>query len=174
MLKCFENFILDITNYDSIVDIGCGDGINMLKLKELGYEFIEGCDQSEELVKICKSNNLNVIISNITNLIYQDNQFDITLCMSVLHHVETRELRTIAIKELIRITKNDGLIFISVNANQEYNKNDQIIKHGDNELFYHLFDSYELVDLCNELVGCNRIDESYECSHRIMIIQVKK
>lgn len=171
MLKCFKNFILNITFFDSVVDIGCGDGKNMLKLKELGYNFIEGCDQSEELVENCKNNNLNVIKSDVVNLTYQDNQFDVTLCMSVLHHLPTTELRKCAIKELTRITKNDGLIFISVNANQEYGKNNLM---NDNGIFYHLFDMCELVNLCEGLICCENIYELYESSHRIMIIKFKK
>jgi hypothetical protein len=91
--------------------------------------------------------------------------------MSVLHHLMTVESRKCAIKELIRITKNNGLIFISVNSNQEYGKNDFT---NDNGLFYHLFDLYELTNLCVDLICCENIDELYESSHRIMIIKVKK
>lgn len=174
MLECFENFIKNISNFDSIVDIGCGSGKTLLKLKELGFEFIEGCDKSLEMVNHCKEKNLNVVKADIINLPYENNKFDITLSISVIHHLQTSELRENAIKELLRITKNNGLIFISVNAYHEYGKNDQMIKQGDNDVFYHLFDTYELTNLCSKIIGCSNINESYEQCHRIGIMCVKK
>lgn len=174
MLECFEKFIKNITNFDFIVDVGCGNGINMLKLKKLGYAFVEGCDNSDEMLGQCKEKNLNVTKANIIDLQYEDSKYDITLCMNVLHHLETHELRKKAIKELLRITKNDGLIFISVNEYYEREKNDYIIKQGENNVFYHLFEMYELTNLCNGLVGHTDINELWECSHRIVIIQVRK
>lgn len=176
-LESFEKFIKYILSTDSIVEIGCGNGKNMLRLKNLGYKFVKGCDKSEEFIGICKSNNLNVIDGNIIDLPYQNNEFDITLCIEVLHHLETIELRIKAIEELIRITKNGGLIFIVVNANQEFNicsDTDLIIKQVNCNLFYHLFNMYELTELFKNVNYCEKIYETYECLHRIGIIQIKK
>ena len=50
-----------------------------------------GRDFSIELVKICKSKNLNVVSGNVLNIPYKNDMFDNTLCIAVIHHLSDIE-----------------------------------------------------------------------------------
>lgn len=164
MLKSLLDFINNIEHNAYIIEVGCGEGKNLLKLKEFGFNFIEACDNSLKCVEECKNKNLNVIEANILSLPYCNNSFDITLCIFVINYLESEKLRLHAITELIRITKNNGLIFLAVNFTEMCNINFQN---------YHLFEEHELLNLCNNLnqYDINIIKENY-CS--IAIVHVTK
>lgn len=177
---CFEKFINKIHKDKSIVEIGCGNGVNLLRLEELGYKYVSGCDLSSKLVEICLNKNLNVVEGDICNLQYADNSYDVTLCIAVLHHLSTVELKKCAIRELVRITKDNGLIFITVNSHFEWtkyvkinNNGDIMIKQWDCDLFYHLFEPEELTLLFDDFNDCS-IYETYDNSHVVGIVDINK
>ena len=109
--SCVENFLDKVPKKSSIGDIGCGNGKNMLYRTDC-YNY--GCDFSSELVDICLEKNLNVIEGDILEIPFEDNQFDYTICIAVIHHLSTREKRIKAIEELKRVTKKGGQILILV------------------------------------------------------------
>ena len=109
--SCVENFLDKVPKKSSIGDIGCGNGKNMLYRTDC-YNY--GCDFSSELVDICLEKNLNVIEGDILEIPFEDNQFDYTICIAVIHHLSTREKRIKAIEELKRVTKKGGEILILV------------------------------------------------------------
>ena len=83
--SCVENFLDNLPKKSLIGDIGCGNGKNMLyKNNELLFK---GCDFSIELVKIALKKGLNVIEGDILNLPYNDEEFDYTICIAVIHHL---------------------------------------------------------------------------------------
>lgn len=104
--KFIDTFSIDDIN----IDVGCGNGKNILYKKELNFVGIDIC---ENFVKICKSRNLNVDIGNILNINYPDNYFDNIICIAVIHHLDNIS-RIKAIKELFRICKINGKIMIYV------------------------------------------------------------
>ena len=108
---CVEQFMGCVEEGSSVADIGCGNGKNM-NIKQGVHYF--GCDFSESLVKICVTKGLNVIVGDILNIPYDDNSFDYTMSVAVIHHLSTNEKRIKAIKELLRITKPGGKVFILV------------------------------------------------------------
>ena len=59
-----------------------------------------GCDFSQGLVDICKSQGLNVIYGDVLDIPYEDETFDYTICIAVIHHLSTGEKRQKAIKKL--------------------------------------------------------------------------
>lgn len=143
-----------------IADIGCGNGINMMDIKSKCI----GVDTSLSFVNICLERGLNVIQGSILNLPFEDNCFDYVLCVAVIHHFCTDERRMQAIKELLRITKPKGQIFITVwslNAIDIVKSLktshvigdqpcDRLVRWGtevDMERFYHLFRLGELEEL---------------------------
>lgn len=93
------------------LEIGCGNGKNMLYKKDLD---IEGIDICPSFVAICNKAGLNVIEGTMTNLPYQNSSFDFVYCIAALHHLTTQDLRSKAIQEMIRVCKPQGFIFILV------------------------------------------------------------
>ncbi len=62
--------------------------------------------------------NINVKQGNATNLsMYEDNTFDVTLCLGPLYHLFTEEDKRKAISEAIRVTKTNGIIYFSFITN---------------------------------------------------------
>ena len=57
-----------------VLEIGCGNGKNMLYRDDLNFE---GIDISEKQFEICKRKGLNVHVSSMCNLPFEDNLFDI-------------------------------------------------------------------------------------------------
>ena len=108
---CVREFIMSLSAGSLIGDIGCGNGRHMVVRDDCQFK---GCDFSSELVKLCKDKNLDVIEGNILNIPFNENYFDHTICIAVLHHLSTEEHRLQSIKELIRITKPNGRILILV------------------------------------------------------------
>jgi len=168
--SCVETFMDSIESGSIIGDIGCGNGKNMNVRDDVSFY---GCDFSENLVKICQQKNLNVIMGDTLNIPYKDNSFDYTISIAVIHHLSTPDKRTKAIQELLRVTKNDGKIFILVWAFEQENEsrrkfNEQINyvdwkdKKGNllGKRFYYVFKENELEQLLP--TNCKIIDSFYE------------
>jgi ubiquinone/menaquinone biosynthesis C-methylase UbiE len=166
-----------------IADIGMGNGKYMLLRKDQFY----GCDMCQELVDICVAKGLNAVRGDIMKIPFDIESFDKVICIAVLHHLSSEERRLDAIKELIRITKKDGKILITVwacedegEANKKkksfiqfpeksVNMTEQDVsvpwKKFDEHMgdrYYHLFKEKELFDLCKKITGVNIIDYLYE------------
>lgn len=188
MWKKTEEFLNSLSIESHIIDVGCGNGKNILYLKNKNYTNIFGCDISSSQVDICKNKNLNVIKADNLNLPYEDNSFDCVLSVAVIHHFDSVSDRKKAIEELIRICKSGGKIFIQVWADTAIgssiddkivlDKNDVLIpwrtKDGtlQAERYYHLFENGEL----ETYIDKNKVDilESYEERFNYGVIIMKK
>jgi ubiquinone/menaquinone biosynthesis C-methylase UbiE len=180
--KCVKNFIDGLDKNSEILDVGCGNGKNMKYMVDNGFVNVHGCDFSSKLVQICKGKQLDVIEANILSLPYQDKSFDNVICVAVLHHLSTRLNRTCAINELVRVTKSEGHIFISVNSTSEFNKSSRHIEtkndlmigwQNKTERFYHLFEEGELEELCNINPSIEYVHNGTECGNYYLILRVK-
>jgi SAM-dependent methyltransferase len=178
-----SKFISDLPNYSLISDAGCGNGryMNLNKKYNLNHQFI-GFDFCEESTKICNKKNFDVNMANTKMIPYRDNIFDATISIAVIHHLETYQSRLNAIRELKRITKPGGKIFIQVWAS-DVPKTKKFIKINDNNDFYvtwyinkeknmrryyHLFEKDEfkkIVEVCGILIE----DCFYEHNNWIII-----
>jgi len=151
------NFI-DTINLDTInADIGCGNGKNILYRKELNFK---GLDITPEFVKICKSRNLDVLEGNILNIPYESNHFDNTICIAMLHHLQTKEDRVNGIRELLRITKTNGNIMIyvwafeqPVESKRQFATQDELVslKNRDGSIYYRYYHLYKQNELEEEI-----------------------
>jgi ubiquinone/menaquinone biosynthesis C-methylase UbiE len=103
-----------------IIDIGGGPGRYSFELAKLGYE-VTLVDLSDENIKFAKnkSKELNIklkdyIHGNVLDLSFiPDNYYDIVLLLGPLYHILEESNRIKALKECIRILKNDKYIFTS-------------------------------------------------------------
>lgn len=157
--SCVENFLDNVPEKSSIGDIGCGNGKNMLYRTDC-YNY--GCDFSSELVDICLGKNLNVIEGDILEIPFEDNQFNYTICIAVIHHLSTREKRIKAIEELKRVTKKGGQILILVwaleqgkESRRKFVKQENFVDWKDKKgnllgkRYYYVFKENELETLVN-------------------------
>lgn len=157
--SCVENFLDNIPEQSSIGDIGCGNGKNMLYRTDC-YNY--GCDFSKSLVEICLKKNLNVVEGDILDIPFEDNQFDYTICIAVIHHLSTHEKRIKAIEELKRVTKKGGKMLILVwafeqekDSRRKFVEQDNMVDWKDKKgnllgkRYYYVFKKNELETLVN-------------------------
>lgn len=90
---------------DSILDVGCGEGFTLHRLKERGIgTHLEGIEYLQDAIDLGKQvyPEIKITQGDIYKLPYKDNSFDLILCTEVLEHLENPDK---ALKELIRVTK---------------------------------------------------------------------
>jgi ubiquinone/menaquinone biosynthesis C-methylase UbiE len=113
-----ENFykelirILKPLKPDKVLDVGCGEGFTLIKLKQAKIGMThEGIDNSDAALKLSKRLNpsLNIKKGNIYNLPYKDNAFDLLICTEVLEHLENPRK---ALSELSRVTGKNMLLSV--------------------------------------------------------------
>lgn len=98
------------------LDAGCGAGkfIEVLKSKSIGKNIkFYGADFSQSSINYCKNKYKEVEfkISDIYNMDYSDNFANYIVCSEVLEHLLEPEK---ALRELFRVCKIGGLIFLTV------------------------------------------------------------
>lgn len=104
-----------------ILDLGCGAGRNLLYLAKQGFE-IYGLDYASEginlIKKQLKEHGLETKLTTSSfykKLPYQDNYFDAIISVQSIQHGTNKQI-THTIKEMERVLKNKGLIFITVSG----------------------------------------------------------
>ena len=98
---------------DKILDLGCGNG----RLFEIvnGAEYI-GVDISEKMIQVAKKRypQAQFLVTSPLSLPFSENTFDKVFCLSVLHHIPSSQLRVQFLREIKRVLKPQGLLFITV------------------------------------------------------------
>lgn len=106
-----------------VLDAGGGPGRYTIELAKLGYDVVL-LDLTPKLLTIAKrqikrakvQNKVRQIVEgSLSDLsMFEDNSFDAVICLGALGHLVDRRLREKAIDELVRVTKNNSPVFISV------------------------------------------------------------
>jgi ubiquinone/menaquinone biosynthesis C-methylase UbiE len=122
--KLLQNAIDEISNEfkegDSLLDVGCGDGIllNMLAQNQADKIELHGMDITKQHLNMAiakaKENNLNIdfFLGSITDIPCKDNSFDFVFCTMMFHHL-SKQYKEPALKEIRRVLKKGGkLIFV--------------------------------------------------------------
>ena len=107
----------DKENYNKILDAGCGNGEFTISLsQQLPASKITGIDYSEDMVKLCEHakkdiNNIEFKVADLLNTPFDDNEFNITMCLNTIHHIQKKDLDN-AVEEIARITKKTAILEI--------------------------------------------------------------
>lgn len=104
-----ENLNLDGSG--KVLEIGCYSGLFLKKFKDLGYE-CKGIDLNQGFVKYGREHyGLDLECGTIFDFKFTDKSFDIIIFHQVLEHLSDPKS---FLKEVRRILKDDGYIFLSV------------------------------------------------------------
>lgn len=102
-----------------VVDVGCGSGITGKGLQDNGFQFIDGYDISEEMVKVAKGKNIysHLALGCITDtetLSCEDESYDALICVQSITkgHIDLEN----ALKEFLRVLKQGGVMVYTINA----------------------------------------------------------
>jgi SAM-dependent methyltransferase len=94
------------------LDLGCGAGLNLDHLSE--YAQPVGTDFSEEALKFCLARGHKLLAKADAALLpFPDREFDIITALDVIEHLDSD---LVALRELKRTMRKDGLLIISVPA----------------------------------------------------------
>lgn len=127
---------------DRILEIGAGPGIYSNFYAKQGYKVdaVELLDVNYKKLKSIESQDLKAHKANATDLSqFEDNTFDITLCLGPMYHLFSEEEQKKAIEEAIRVTKPCGKIFFAYITNEAVIINYFLREH-------HFIDKSELHD----------------------------
>jgi len=153
-----KKFLTSIPTQSSILEIGCGNGKNMLFRDDLDFY---GIDLSEKQVEICKKKNLNVNVGNMTSLPFNENQFDYAICIATYHHLDNDIDRKKSLEEMYRILKKNGQILLTVWAIEQdldshvsFKNRDEMVpwkNKDDGNTYYRYYHVYGKNDLEEEI-----------------------
>lgn len=145
--KCVKDFLSDINKEAVIIELGSGNGKNLLGLEN---ECI-GIDSCKELVEISRNRGINTVEADI--LEYEtDKKYDIVMCIAVLHHFDTKLKRRIILEKIKRLMKPGGKGLITVwNVNEPTKKfiaGDNIVLFEGHPRYYYIYRPGELKEEC--------------------------
>jgi ubiquinone/menaquinone biosynthesis C-methylase UbiE len=91
-----------------VLDVGCGTGIGSSLLMELGADRVDGVDYRPKVLELANMKHakasLNFHRMLLEELSFDDNTFDIALCLDPSHPVTDKNL----LEEIDRVVKDDG------------------------------------------------------------------
>ena len=96
---------------ESVLDAGCGEGETLVRLAGILPEDVHGIDISAEAVSLARERapGADVTTASLLELPYEDDRFDLVLCLEVLEHLHQPGA---AVAELARVAR--GTVLISV------------------------------------------------------------
>jgi len=119
-----------------ILDAGCGTGLVGIELKKNGYSNIEGVDFSQNMLDLVPQNIYKKIEKIDLNkpLKFKNNIYDVVMCVGTFTY---GHVKPHALDEIIRITKNKGLICFTINEGiyEEYGFDKKIKELTKNKLW---------------------------------------
>jgi ubiquinone/menaquinone biosynthesis C-methylase UbiE len=119
-----------------ILDAGCGTGLVGIELKKYDYSNIEGVDFSQSMLDLVPQNIYKKIEKIDLNkpLKFKNNIYDVVMCVGTFTY---GHVKPHALDEIIRITKNKGLICFTINEGiyEEYGFDKKIKELTNNKLW---------------------------------------
>ncbi len=157
--------VLDLTLYDTVIDVGCGTGALCSVLNEKGLS-VTGIDPAEKMLNYAKRQLENkeikfILASVLEQLPFEDKTFDISIASYVAHGMQKNDRKKMY-EEMGRVTKNRVIIY-------DYNQNRSFMtsviewfERGD----YFRF----IKDAENEMKECTAAMK--ECFSEVIVIDV--
>ena len=119
-----------------ILDAGCGTGLVGIELKKNGFSNIDGVDFSQNMLDLIPKGIYKKIkkIDLNKSLKFKTNTYDVVMCVGTFTygHVKPK-----ALNELIRVTKNRGIICFTINEGiyEKYGFDNKIKELSKNKLW---------------------------------------
>jgi ubiquinone/menaquinone biosynthesis C-methylase UbiE len=130
---CIEQVINEIPKGTKLcLDAGCGTGLSTVAIHSYCNKVI-AVDYSNESLRILENKriqNVTTAHADLESLPFEDSFFDATICVNTLQHLKPNGPQYRAVAELRRVTKQSGIICISVHHFSNSKRNAGWIKEG--------------------------------------------
>jgi SAM-dependent methyltransferase len=116
----YANLIASYVPKDAkICDIGCAKGGLLLHLNSLGYSEVMGVELHPDLVAYATTMGVHATIGDAENLPFAPKSVDVLIYSHVFEHLLDFDA---VMHEILRVLKDDGILFIEVPNSMEYSK----------------------------------------------------
>jgi len=114
--------VLSDNDWNSCLDLGCGDGALLSALKNQGYfngKSVFAVDTSPSRIDLVKRicEDFNCIIADGCNISIEDGAIDLLISTQVIEHVSNDHDM---VKEMHRLLRQDGLLYLSTVFKKKY------------------------------------------------------
>jgi tRNA (uracil-5-)-methyltransferase TRM9 len=192
----------------NILEIGFGNGKNLDFIAKKFANLrpaIFGIDTCEKFLKMVKKKFLpktrpngqgcderlifGLYQADQRNLPFESECMDMVLSIAVLHHLDTKEKRKVAVQEMWRVLKPGGSMMIQVwakeqpsNSKRKFDTQEEMVSwRNKGYRYYHVFIEGELEDLIRTSVGFDQSTDpdmfelkiSYECGNWAAVVKKK-
>lgn len=150
----------------SLLVVGCGSGRHSVFASKNGL-IVTGFDFSFKMIELVKQKDpvSHYLVADACSIPFIDGLFDYSLCVAVLHHLRPSEI-LIALKELKRVTKGQSLVSV---WNHPSFRGEHLVKWGDQERFYYLYEREEFIDLIKQVF--NKVTQVPDEQNFVFIVE---
>lgn len=153
-------FIGRIPARSRVLDLGCGNGRNLVTIREAGHAVV-GLDASRGLLGFAaKAGSRHLVRGDAVALPFRDETFDAVHAVAAIHHMPTPEDRRQFLSEAHRVLHRGGVVLVSAWALeqsrfQDSDAQDRSVpwRRPDGsavQRFHHLFQAGELSSLATD------------------------
>jgi SAM-dependent methyltransferase len=119
---------------DKILDAGCGTGRNLHWFLQNGID-ISGIDMSADAISNLKKEHPDLPaaylqVASLENTLFAENQFDHIIISAVLHFAESTDQFNKMLREMVRILKPGGSLFIRMTSDIGIEEKVKLIADG--------------------------------------------
>lgn len=104
-----------ITQRDSVLDIGCGDGFLTNALADY-CEHVVGVDSSRTGIALActlaDASNADFVLGSVDNLPFKENTFNVITLFEVIEHIPVGSVKN-ALADIRRVLKKDGVLIVT-------------------------------------------------------------
>jgi acetyltransferase-like isoleucine patch superfamily enzyme/ubiquinone/menaquinone biosynthesis C-methylase UbiE len=141
---------------DSVLDVGCGEGIITAIIAEKAPNII-GCDYSIEAIDVARQQypGIKFIYSNSTNLVFPDKSFKTVILSDVAEHLLPVQFVK-ALAEIYRVLKTGGKLIVATPITGKQKNTStyaHIYEYSEAEMKQILCEMFHEVELVNERFG---------------------
>jgi len=106
----------------NLLDVGCGEGLFLMKAAEnYPHLLIHGIDKWQDILDKAKAKaeehhltNVHLAHADATRIPYEDNFFDVIVCINVFFNLPSDDIFDQVLKEISRVCKTGGMMIFDI------------------------------------------------------------
>lgn len=170
----YKKAVRDKESTIKVLEIGVGTGNLSKRFLEHQYDII-GIDQSREMLNVAKEKflKLKLRLGDFLNIPFENGKFDVVVSTYAFHHLREEE-KGIAIREMIRVLKDNGRIVIGDLMFENQEEKEKIISRLTEEEIEEIEDEYysNIESLRGEFKKYNKELEVTRMDELVFIVEV--